>query len=303
MHTSPPLAETIESILREREPNFLRLYLNPHVAQACLCLDRYARTTWAGGRDEDFQSFLANGIEEAISGALKLLRCNRMPAHARPTGLILDPADRLAGFVSADLAGGGRVAFLPDLRVLGGDLADVSAASDASRIDPLVLVAADGRLLDEHAAAIRELVRRHAPRVVTCVDRAALAALRGDPGRLLHEIVPDVVVFDESFVDRAVPFAAFTARRSLFAVWNRPGNGTFHSSTFQPNTISARHFMNCLAQADPDFFERHAGDLRVLLDDPARRGDAFRCHYNPSLFRLIRAAGFETANVRASGSF
>jgi acetylornithine/succinyldiaminopimelate/putrescine aminotransferase len=303
MHPSPPLAETIESILHEREPNFLRLYLNPHVAQACLCLDRYARTTWAGGCDEDFQSFLANGVEEAISGALKLLRCNRGPTDARPTGLILDPADRLAGFVSAELAGGGRVAFLPDLRVLCGGLADVSAASDASRIDPLVLVAADGRLLDEHAAAIRQLIGRHAPRVVTCVDREALDALRGEPSRLLREIVPDVVVFDESFADHAVPFAAFTARRALFAVWNRPGKGTFHSSTFQPNTISALHFMNCLAQADPDFFDRHAGDLRGLFDDPARRGDAFRRHYNPSLFRLIRAAGFETADVRASGSF
>jgi acetylornithine/succinyldiaminopimelate/putrescine aminotransferase len=303
MHTSPPLALTIESILRDCEPNFLRLYLNPHVAQVCLCLDRYARTTWAGGRDEEFQSFLANGAEEAISGALKLLRCNRVPADARPTGLILDPVDRLAGFVSADLAGGGRVAFLPGLRQLGGDLADLSAASDASWIDPLVLVAANGRLLDEHAAAIRDLIGRHAPRVVTCVDRKALDTLRSEPGRLLREILPDVVVFDESFVDHAVPFAAFTARRSLFAIWNRPGKGTFHSTTFQPNTISARHFMNCLAQADPGFFERHAAEFRGLLDDTARRGDAFRRHYNPSLFRLIRAAGFETADVRASGSF
>ncbi len=303
MHTSPPLAATIESILHEREPNFLRLYLNPHVAQTCLCLDRYARTTWAGGRDEDFQSFLANGIEEAISGALKLLRCNRVPTDALPTGLILDPADRLEGFVSAELAAGGRVAFLPDLRVLGGDLDIASLATNASRIDPLVLVAARGRLFEEHAAAIRELIVRHEPTVVTCVDREALDTLRREPGRLLRQIVPDVVVFDESFVNHAVPFAAFTARRSMFAVWNRPGNGTFHSTTFQPNTISARHFMNCLAQADPDFFDRHAGDLRGLLEDPTRRGNAFRRHYNPSLLRLIRAAGFETTEVRASGSF
>jgi acetylornithine/succinyldiaminopimelate/putrescine aminotransferase len=303
MHTAPPLAETIESILHEQEPNFLRLYLNPHVAQTCLCLDRYARTTWPGGRDEDFQSFLANGVEEAISGALKLLRCNRVPSDARSTGLILDPADRLAGFVSAELAGGGSVAFLPDLRLLGGDLAEVSATSGASGIDPLVLVAANGRLLDEHAAAIRELIQRHAPRVITCVDREAFDTIRREPGRLLREITPDVIVFDESFVDRAVPFAGFTARRSLFAVWNRPGKGTFHSTTFQPNTISARHFMNCLAQADPDFFDRLAGDVRGLLDDLSRRGDAFRRHYNPSLFRLIRAAGFETTDVRASGSF
>ena len=46
MHHLPSLAETYEQILREQEPNFLRLYLNPHVAQTCFCLDRYVRTTW-----------------------------------------------------------------------------------------------------------------------------------------------------------------------------------------------------------------------------------------------------------------
>ena len=48
MHHLPSLAETYEQILREQEPNFLRLYLNPHVAQTCFCLDRYVRTTWTG---------------------------------------------------------------------------------------------------------------------------------------------------------------------------------------------------------------------------------------------------------------
>ena len=94
MNTSPPLAETIESILQEREPNFLRLYLNPHVAEVCLCLDRYARTTWPGGDDEDFQSFLANGVEEAIASApsssFDAIACPPMPGRL---GLILDPAD------------------------------------------------------------------------------------------------------------------------------------------------------------------------------------------------------------------
>ena len=90
-----------------------------------------------------------------------------------------------------------------------------------------------GRLLLE---AIRRLVLRHNPAIITCVDRYSLASIRGGSPGILRELTPDVIVFDESFVGRAVPFAAFTARRSLFAAWNRPGKSTFHSTTFQPNT-------------------------------------------------------------------
>lgn len=71
------IAETCEQILRREEPNFLRLYLNPHVAQTCFCLDRYVRTTWTEPSaraqhqqvaSEECQTFLANGLEEASVG-------------------------------------------------------------------------------------------------------------------------------------------------------------------------------------------------------------------------------------------
>ncbi len=64
------------------------------------------------------------------------------------------------------------------------------------------------QILNAHAEAIRQLVRRHRPRVITCVDRTSLASLRAGSRGILHEIVPDIVVFDESFVDFAVPFSA-----------------------------------------------------------------------------------------------
>src|SRR5262249_8998682 len=148
----------------------------------------------------------------------------------------------------------------------------------------------------------QQLVLRQRPAVVTCVDRGSLARLRSGAGGILREAVPDVVVFDESFAGRAVPFGAFTARRSLFPAWKRMGKSTFHSTTFQPNTISARHFMNVVAATDPDFFRRHGDELRAIADDLNRRGDAFQRYYSSALYRLIRAAGFETADVRAAGS-
>jgi acetylornithine/succinyldiaminopimelate/putrescine aminotransferase len=326
MHQSPSPTETLESILREQEPNFLRLYLNPYVAQTCFCLDRYVRTTWAdpsprasgrAGTTEVCQSFLANGLEEALGGAIKLLRYNRRTTGTRRICVILDPADRLAGFADMELAGGERVEFLPGIRVIGRKPLDGAggefdfesighpgqAGDAAAVIDPLVLVAGADRLLIKHAEAIHRLVRRDKPAIITCVDRGTLDALRRGARGPLREIDPDVVVFDESFVAGAVPFGAFTARRSLFAAWNRTGKSTFHTTTFQPNTISTRHFMSCLADEDPGFLGRHAEELRRLAGDRSRRSDAFRRYYNPALHRLIRAAGFETTDVQAAGSF
>ncbi|AGA28331.1 aminotransferase class III-fold pyridoxal phosphate-dependent enzyme [Singulisphaera acidiphila] len=314
MQSLPSAIETLESMLREQEPNLLRLYLNPHIAQACFCLDRYVRTTWtdpsgrAAGGGEEFQSFLANGLEEALGGAIKLVRYNRGAVDGIRVGLVLDPADRLVGFADWDLPDGHRVEFLPGVRVIGrrafGEAAERlrSGDFDGVVIDPLVLVAGDDGLLDTHAEAIGELVRRHQPAVVTCVDRESLARLRGGARGVLREVVPDLVVFDESFAGRAVPFGAFTARRSMFAAWNRMGKSTFHSTTFQPNTVSARHFMNVMAATDPEFFRRHADELLAIADNLTRRGEAFRHYYNPSLYRVIRTAGFETADVRAVGS-
>ncbi len=326
MHNPPSLSEAYEQILRVQEPNFLRLYLNPHAGETCFCLDRYVRTTWPEpaasnhrlhASAEDCQSFLANGFEEALSGAIKLARYNHQPIGSRATGLILDAADRLAGFASEELPGGDTVQFLPGLRVLGknqlcrapGTLSLERAAGhgcseiDELALDPLVLVAGADHLLEKHAESLRLIARRNETLVITCVDRASLAALRGGSKSIVNEIVPDIVIFDESFVNHAVPFSAFTARKSLFACWNRPRKATFHSTTFQPNTISTLHFMNCLAKADPEFHDRYGDVLQEARTDLARRAEWFRRYYNPSLYRLIRATGFSTEAVRATGSF
>ena len=46
MSNRHPLFDTWDELLAGQVPNFLRLYVNPFVAQACLCLGRYVRDTW-----------------------------------------------------------------------------------------------------------------------------------------------------------------------------------------------------------------------------------------------------------------
>src|SRR5262249_21682591 len=148
----------------------------------------------------------------------------------------------------------GKVEFVPGLVVLGKR----DALPASGHFGFVVLVAPADELPEEHAEAIRFLVARDGLLVITCVDRDSLNALRRSPsplplspegrgehfsplaprgrgehssplapgGRgvgvrgLLAEVVPDIVVFDESFVNHDVPFSAFTARKSLYGYWN-----------------------------------------------------------------------------------
>src|SRR5262249_9413632 len=162
------------------------------------------------------------------SGAIKLARYSAGGAGRPTTGLVLDGAGRLGPFASAPVAGG-KVEFVPGLVVLGKS----DAVPAGGSFGFVVLVAPGDGVPEGQAEAIRALVGRAGLVVITCVDRDSLDALRRAPSGLLTEAAPDIVVFDESFANRDVPFSAFTARKSLYDQWNRPGKTTFHSTTFQ----------------------------------------------------------------------
>jgi acetylornithine/succinyldiaminopimelate/putrescine aminotransferase len=304
MQPRHPFLDTCDQILRDQLPNLLRLYLNPYVTQTCYCLSRYLQRWHSESPGTaDYQTFLANGFDEALGGAIKLARYCASVAGRPTLGLVLDPGGRLGPFAVAQVAGGNRVEFLPGLTIVGKDDDARAAVEAAGPFGLVVLVVGAEAAAERHAEAFRLAVLRDAPLVITCVDRAALAALLRDAGGVLRALPPDIAVFDESFVDGAVPFSAFTARKELYDHWNRPGKTTFHSTTYQPNTVSSLHFMNCLARAEPEFVASLASELQAILTDIARRGERFAQLYSPSLNKVIRTTGFATAEVRASGSF
>lgn len=299
--------QTYEQILRERTPNLFRLYLNPHVAKTCLALERLIQSAWppnarsvgqagslpyvaqAASLCETFPSFLANSFDEALSGAIKLARYAAAAAGKPTAGLVIDPANRLGPF-AATLSHGTKVEFLPGVEVV---------SSFAARPRNTAFGFVVWTFLDamEHAEEAMEAFLR-----VLCIDRESLAQAR----KLAQDKAtpaPDIVVFDESFVNRDVPFAAFAARKALFDHWHTPSKSTFHSTTFQPNSISTLHFMRCLEHADPAFHAEIAVDLHRIDSDLVYRKDLFRRLYSPALAKVIGMTGFETDDVRASGVF
>jgi acetylornithine/succinyldiaminopimelate/putrescine aminotransferase len=311
MDSQHAVFDTWDQLVGEQIPNFLRLYLNPFVVQTCLALNRYVQETWFAGespgltrRLASYQSFLANSFDEALSGAIKLARYSADLEGRPKAGLVFDPEDRLGPLASVSLNGQEKIEFIPDLVVIGKE--EASSASRLHKVEQFGFVVAFPSMNPAAMAAldaIAHMPATAAPLVITCLDRPGLAACSSEPSRRWRVPRPAIVVFDESFVHRQVPFGTFTARKSLYDYWNARKNANFHSTTYQPNAVSTLHFLRCLKEDDPEFFARLSPQFERVVRDPAYRKFLFARLYSPSLARAAAAVGWDRKHVRAAGHY
>jgi acetylornithine/succinyldiaminopimelate/putrescine aminotransferase len=309
-------------MIREQIPNLLRLYVNPHVGQACYCLTHLLAEACPGLVDADkFRVFLANSGEEALSGAIKLARYASHVEGAPANGLILNEGGRFDHFAYTDLHGvaefsdrqealphPARLTFIPGLTVAHDRQEAAALLADPNSNFEFVVIPYEWLMSAGNPPVGKPHVGASAgrPLLIVYTDRQLLwGAMSIGSGNGGHSppFAPDIVVFDESFVNREAPFGAFAATDRLFRHWNRRGMTTFHSTTYQPNTISTMHLVNCLREAAPEFIARHQTALRRIESDPEFRFQTFRDLYSPSLAKVATAVGARNGNVRASGHY
>ena len=292
------VADTCEEIVRNKIPNLLRLYLNPYVAQACYCLTKYVEAQWPVRKSEEYQVFLANSLEESLSGALKLARYDAN-VGGKPTGvLIVVPHDRLRHFAQTELSDQASVDFLPGVQSVADSESAAKLLADKPDDVGTLVAFDDPELVD--STLLEEFKSKYPARtLILCSNERRLCqANKQSPSP-----VPDIVLFDESIVNREVPLGTFVATKELYAHWNRRGMATFHSTTYQPNTISSLHFLRSMREKDPDFFQQHASVLGQIEEDLDFRLEMFRSLYNTSLVKLMKAVGFNQSSLTVEGHY
>lgn len=290
---------TCKHIIENRIPNLLRLYPNPWVAQTCLTLNHYAQALTCSREpgSEECPSFLANSREEALSGAIKLARCavNGSSRKTRsPTVIIVDSQNRFPHFGCSIRDDGSRCQLVPGVeKCHERNLAQVLEADN----NPGIVVLADGHQRVADHSLLRDLWINPDVITIRCVDTTCTTIDATD----WKCPKSDIIVFDESFVDFDTAFAAFSARKSLFATWWTSGMSMFHSTTFQPNTFTTMHFMTCLRKRDPATARLLKEELDGVVSSMASRHDIYRRLYSPSLSKLISVTGFDLAETKAAG--
>lgn len=299
--------ETCEDLIRLRIPNLLRLYLNPWVVQTCTVLAAAVEWKFPATAGDRYPSFLANSGAEALSGAVKLARFHQhrvLPRNSGPPdSSVLFIGDELPpGFAELETVGNGTdsgtAGLIPDIRCCG----EQQAAQDLSQphflpaaiVISTAVVCADSPLMRQ-----LQVYQRRGGLIVVRL-RVEDLVLQADDTQSLQ---PDILVFDDTLTARQVPFGAFTARRTVYGPWMTGKLSTFHSTTFQPNTISTRHLLRCLPNLAPGLYDRVQPQLALLLRDHQVLRRTFGELFSPSLLRVISAAGFAEHDVTVHGHY
>ena len=305
------LLQMLEEMIREGTPNLLRLYRNPWVAQACLVLAELVRHLFSETVHlPRFPSFLANSGEEALSGALKLARftihkrlsqtSTRPPAAVALHHQAAPPA--FAHFKPADAPHNeGVVCYLPDVYTLSDREFSLALRKQIPEHGIAVLSAAtlladsqkltqDLRTFQQNDGLVVITVRLSDMKTPELLQKTA-------------DFVPDIVVCDDSMTDGLVPFGAFTAQPRYYSAWTKKKMSTFHSTTYQPNTISTRYLVNCMSRQLPEFSQRLQQKLTAILSNPKTCRQVFSDLFSPSLSKTITAAGFDQDSVSVAGHF
>ncbi|MDG2390685.1 MAG: aminotransferase class III-fold pyridoxal phosphate-dependent enzyme [Planctomycetaceae bacterium] len=296
MTKPPPILDTCRELIDKQIPNLFRLYLNPYVAQACVCLEAILKQTWSSSytAEERLPTYLGNAFEEVLSGACKLARYETECRGTSQRGLILDPAGRLKYFESISI-GENQITLIPDIVVLSGPDVGEQVKQLADQNFGFVVILPEA--LPDQSVWESALANRLQ---IVCLDRDLWLDSDRD-AKWRTGLSPDVVVFDESFVNQDVPFSAMTARSDVYGRWMQPGTSTFHSTTYQPNSISTLHLVNSLTAACPDFIAGIQSALDQARRDLAFRSDTFAALFSPSLRKAIRTLDFNQEQVIAQG--
>lgn len=312
--------QTCDQIIRLKIPNLLRLYLNPFVAQACVALAEMVSAVWSGSRVEGRRpSFLANSGDEALSGAIKLARYtqnSRVGGDVSSSGqsgfsphvYLVDNGTRFNHFASTDVVSDDSatpvtVEFIPETSMM--NCAEFILRDEhVEGLEGILVLSPEATKRVQSDSEFRRAVLRFCSTgrsiLIACMDRDRFADGPKNPDT---ELVPDIVVFDESFTRKQIPFGAFTSRQELAVQWMVKGMASFHSTTFQPNSVSSMHFLKCLEGHSKAFFQDIQPSLKPLLVDHDLLRETFRNLFSPSLARLISAAGYDQDDVTASGHY
>lgn len=312
--------QTCNQIIRLKIPNLLRLYLNPFVAQTCVALAEIVSEVWPATKSEGRRSsFLANSGEEALSGALKLARYTQNVRSQNEASItehrtsstrvcLVDNGSRFRHFAATMIKSDESdeqisIEFIPEM--VSMSTAEFIARIETADVSAGILVLSPQAVREtfrssEFQQAVLRFCSDEHRLMLACMDQDLFSDSATLPK---NGLVPDIVVFDESFTRRQVPFGAFAARPEIAAQWTAKGMTNFHSTTFQPNTISTMHFLKCLQEHSEPFYRQLQPALKPLLVDHDLLHRTFRDLFSSSLAKLISVAGYDQDDVTASGHY
>ncbi|TEA08484.1 aminotransferase class III-fold pyridoxal phosphate-dependent enzyme [Mycobacteroides salmoniphilum] len=278
---------TLIELNRSKRPNILvaGLAITAESAQVGYLINELLST------GSDYVTYFGNSLEEALSGAIRLIRHTskvKDDRHSESWILVADRDERLRRYFDP-LGEGDRAGMTRHVRFVSSP---AEALAELPTLPWSGLVVLDPG--DDTADLLSTAQRHNMIRVIAESRPLSDADSSSWPDG-------DVLVFGENLTDFQAPFGSYSMSQQAYGVWNNPLDAMAQTSTFAANATALRLVVETLRR------HGHVNAVQeIVLTDihssRRTRNDYFRRFSNPSAADLMEAFGLDFDFSKADGA-
>ncbi|QCH25501.1 aminotransferase class III-fold pyridoxal phosphate-dependent enzyme [Mycobacteroides salmoniphilum] len=278
---------TLIELNRSKRPNILvaGLAITAESAQVGYLINELLST---GG---DYVTYFGNSLEEALSGAIRLIRHTSKVKDDRDSEswiLVADRDERLRRYFDP-LGEGDRAGMTRHVRFVSSPAEALAELPTLPWSGLVVLDPSDDTTDLLSTAQQHDMIRVIAEsRPLSVVDSSSWPD-------------GDVLVFGENLTDFQAPFGSYSMSQRAYRVWNNPLDAMAQTSTFAANATALRLVVETLRRHG----HVNAVQESVLADihsSRRARNDHFHRFSNPSAANLLEAFGLDFDLSQADGA-
>ncbi len=287
----------ISEMNQKKEPTFIlpTKYISKQAAQAGYLFNEMSNSI-VPEHPQTYKSFFCNSAEEALQGAVKIVRHYGYKQYKKHRGQILIYTSKATMYPLFKGTSKDKNSLYPNIKIVNS----FEALKDHVQTAPVLSIIFAVTKTEELHEIETYLEKHRGRRMVTGLDLSTLAV--EELWQLKVRFPTDVIVWGEEFTNREIPFGAFSMTDTIYAPWNKLKYSLLHSSTYSGNILTLKKALTHMLGAcnNSDHYEKKIEEIGASYKT---RKHYFSKYVNPKLGMLYGLTGYDFDVKKAEGSY
>ena len=287
--------ELIIDMNQKKEPIFIlpTKYISKEAAQVGYLLNELSNSV-ISGTQQTHKSFFCNAANEALQGAIKIMRHYGHKQYKKHQGLVMVYTSKMDRHPQFKLTLDNGIRLYPNIEIIHS-LEDIKAKKES--VLAIIFTLHNVEELKEIDAYLNN---NQGLDLLIGLDLSMIPVEQ--IWKLKIKAGIDVFIWGEELANREIPFGAFSMTDKIYAPWNKVKFSVLHSSTYNGNILSLKKVLAHVLEGH-DNAHHYAEKMKEIGQSFSMRKKYFSTYVNSVLTKLYGLSGVDFDVKKADGCY